>query len=126
VKTACFFEYTGPGRVSIARRAPRDHPAGYRVFKTLAPGAWFNNVSKDEYERRYGEQLAALDARATWEKLHELTEGIEPVLLCWERGQLCACGRQYCHRHMAARWFERELGVTVLEVDFKVAGPGLF
>jgi len=42
----------------IARFAPRGTPAGFRVYKPLAPGPWFNSVSKPEYERRYFAQLA--------------------------------------------------------------------
>src|ERR1700739_2862254 len=37
--------YTGPDRISIARFAPRGHPAGYRIYSKLAPGPWFNSVS---------------------------------------------------------------------------------
>ena len=38
MKTSSFFSYTGPGRISIARFAPRGTPAGVRVYKRLAPG----------------------------------------------------------------------------------------
>jgi hypothetical protein len=48
VKTSSFRTYTGPGRISIARFAPRGHPAGYRVYSKLAPGPWFNKVSNEE------------------------------------------------------------------------------
>ncbi len=115
MKTACFFEYTGPGRISIARYAPRNTPAGFRVFKPLAPGPWFNSVSKTEYGRLFGAQLAALDGVAVWQDLHLLTAGVEPVLLCWERKQDCVTGTTYCHRHMVAAWFHAD-GFTVEEI----------
>lgn len=37
MKTSCFSLYTGTGRISIARFAPRSTPAGYQMYKTLAP-----------------------------------------------------------------------------------------
>jgi len=84
MKTSSFRLYTGPGRISIARWAPRGCPAGYRVFTPLAPGKWFNSVADDEYIALYMKQLAALDPQKTWDQLHELAGGHEPVLLCWE------------------------------------------
>ena len=31
-------------QIGISRGAPRRMAAGYRLFKTLAPGAWFNSA----------------------------------------------------------------------------------
>ena len=115
MKTASFFTYTGPGRVSIARFPPRNTPAGFRIFKPLAPGAWFNSVTQPEYERLYAAQLAALDPKATHEALIALGGGHEPVLLCYERPPFTATN--WCHRRLAAAWFERELGITVPELE---------
>jgi len=58
MKVSSFFDYQGPGRISIARYAPRGTPAGFRVYKPLAPGPWFNSVSRTEYERRYAISVA--------------------------------------------------------------------
>src|ERR1035437_7992640 len=85
MKTASFFTYTGPGRISIARFAPRNTPAGFRIYKPLAPGPWFNSVPEAEYRTLYFAQLALLDATAVVAKLHELAAGAEPVLLCYEK-----------------------------------------
>src|SRR5450759_4617604 len=100
MKTASFFSYTGPGRISIARFAPRNTPAGFRIYKPLAPGPWFNSVSQEEYRKLYFAQLALIDPMATWEKLHDLSGGVEPILLCYERVNDIAAGTTYCHRHM--------------------------
>jgi hypothetical protein len=113
LKTASFFTYTGPGRVSIARNPPRGTPAGFRVFKALAPGAWFNSVDRAEYERLYAQQLAALDPPKVWEEIHALHPGVEPVLLCWED---LSKPDQWCHRTLAAEWFRRNLGHEVAEI----------
>ena len=115
MKTACFFEYTGLGRVSIARFPPRGTPAGFRVYRALAPGPWFKSVSESEYRVRYGKQLAALDPRETYDALVELGGEAEPVLLCWERKADLAAGTTFCHRRIVAAWFAESLGEAVDE-----------
>ncbi|ASD90085.1 hypothetical protein LB105_004576 [Salmonella enterica] len=114
MKTSCFSLYKGDGRISIARYAPRNTPAGYRIYNKLAPGSWFNSVSEAKYNELFrNEILAPLDPRRTWDELHAMTGGYEPVLLCWEKPG------EFCHRHLVASWFEQELGVTVSEYDPK-------
>ena len=115
MKTASFFEYDGPGRVSIARFAPRPIPAGYRVYRALAPGPWFKSVSEDEYRRRYDAQLAALDPREVFDALTALGGDTEPTLLCWERKADLEAGQAFCHRRIVATWLEKALGVTIDE-----------
>ena len=115
MKTASFFEYSGPGRVSIARFPPRGTLAGFRVYRALAPGPWFKSVPEDEYRRRYAAQLAALDARQVWNDLHALAPQAEPVLLCWERKADLAAGRTFCHRRIVADWLAAALGESIDE-----------
>ncbi len=114
MKTASFFTYTGPGRISIARYTPRNTPAGYKTFKPLAPGAWFNSVSEEMYRELYFAQLAELNALQTWETLHILAAGTEPVLLCWEKPPFTASN--WCHRCMVSEWFATELKLQVQEL----------
>lgn len=112
MKTSCFSNYTGTGRISIARYAPRNTPAGYRMYKALAPRSWFNSVSTSRYIELYnGEILSNLDARQVWNELHALAGGQEPVLLCWEMPG------EFCHRQLVARWFRRELNIQVEEYN---------
>ena len=114
MKTSCFFVHQGPGRISIARFAPRGTPRGYREFRSLAPGEWFKTASQAHYRDLYfGEVLARLDPQRTYDQLHELAAGAEPVLVCWEKPPLTA--RNWCHRRMVALWFLNELGVEVPE-----------
>ena len=56
-----------------------------------------------------GDILANLDPRATWDTLHQLADGAEPELLCWE------IRREDCHRSLVAAWFEKTLGEVVDE-----------
>jgi len=115
MRTASFFDYTGPGRISIARFPPRRTPEGFRVFRALAPGPWFNAVDEPEYRRRYAEQLAALDPKTTFDALTDMAAGAEPVLLCWERKVDLVAGRAFCHRRIVADWFRDTLGASVDE-----------
>ena len=114
MKTASFFTYRGPGRVSIARFPPRGTPAGFKVFKPLAPGSWFNTVDLPAYRELYFAQLADLDPKAVLATLNELGQGAEPVLLCWEKPPFTPTN--WCHRRMVAEWFLTELKLVVPEI----------
>lgn len=73
MKTSSFFTFKGDGRISIARFAPRNVPAGYHTFKKLAPGDWFNSVSTSRYIELYEREiLAKLNPEQTWNELHLL------------------------------------------------------
>ncbi len=114
MKTASFFTFVGPGRISIARFPPRNTPAGFRVFKPLAPGSWFNSVSQEMYRELYFAQLAEMNALQVWETLHALAAGAEPVLLCWEKPPFHSTN--WCHRRMVSEWFATELKLEVHEL----------
>ena len=105
------FTYTGPGRISIARYPPRDTPAGFRVYRALAPGTWFNSVDRVEYEHLYALQLAQLDPANVWADLHALAGDHEPVLLCWERPPFTETN--WCHRRLVASWSGSTLGIRL-------------
>jgi hypothetical protein len=113
MKTASFFTYKGAGRVSISRYPPRGTPPGYRVYKALAPGVWFNSVSKEEYAVRFAAQLAKLVPAEVAKDLDELGGGEEPVLLCYERPPFTDAN--WCHRRIVARWLLETLGLRVPE-----------
>jgi hypothetical protein len=118
MKTACFFHYTGPGRISIARFAPRSTPGGFRVYQKLAPHRYMLKLPEEEYRRIFfGEILAGLDAAAVWRELHQMVHPAEPVLLCWEH--LHERSQSWCHRTMVAEWFLKELGLRVVELPHR-------
>ena len=117
MKTACFFEYTGPGRVSIARWAPRNTPAGFRIYKPLAPRREMLKMTLEDYRRIYvGEILAALNPQTVVDDLNRLASEAEPVMLCWERQPDLASGKTFCHRRMVAKWLGETLGLDVPEL----------
>ena len=102
MRTSSFFTYQGPGRITIARYAPRGTPGGFHMFKALAPGGWFNKVGFAQYEKLYREEiLGRLDARRTFDELVALADGAEPVLLCWEKPPLTQTN---CTRSRLADW----------------------
>ena len=103
-------------RVGISRSSPRNMMAGYRIFKALAPGAWFNSTSPEDYDQLYRDEvLAKLDPQVTLDKLREMARPYIPVLLCFERPG----GVEWCHRALVARWFEETLGIHVPEFGFE-------
>lgn len=99
MKTGSFRTYKGPGAISIARSARGFRGPSYRA---LAPGPWFKSVSKEEYERRFRDQLEKLDAQKVVEELHELVHPHEPVLMCWEVPPFTETN--WCHRRMVTKW----------------------
>jgi hypothetical protein len=118
VKTASFFTYKGPGRISIARYAPRWTPAGFEDYSKLEPGPWFKSVTQERYVELYhAEVLGKLDPQKTFDELQELGHGAEPVLLCWEKPG------EFCHRRLVAEWFSEKLGVKVPELEVPAKPP---
>jgi hypothetical protein len=103
-------------KIGISRGVPRGLPAGYRLFKKLAPGPWFNNVSVAEYDRRYkAEILAPLDPATVVAAILDIAGGKTPVLCCYERPD----GKLWCHRAMAAEWLAAYLRRGVPEFGFE-------
>lgn len=113
IYAACFYHTQAPGRISIARRAPKgmtDLPS----FPQLAPGPWFSSVSEAEYRRRYdAEILAKLDPVDVMLALQLLVYPHDPVLLCWEK--LVKPG-EFCHRQIVQEWFLDKLGLVIPEL----------
>lgn len=119
MQTSCFHNYSGAGRIIISRGWPRTGlGSGYKIFRPLAPGAWFRlpeyYSNQDKYRERYHREiLAPLDAQQVYDRLHELADGAEPILLCWEKDP--SKPGEWCHRRMVADWFTDKIGVIVPE-----------
>jgi hypothetical protein len=113
MKTASFFTYEGPGRISIARAAPRS-VKGYRVYPALAPRHNMLKMPYEQYRPLYFAILERLDPHVVWDELRRLAEPHEPVLLCWERPPLTETN--WCHRTMVSEWLREKLGTDVSEM----------
>jgi len=103
-------------KIGVSRGVPRGMPAGYRTFKKLAPGLWFNSVGLAEYLERYNAILAGLDPKLTWYEIKAIAGDKTPVLCCYESAPSIQAGTTYCHRHMAAQWLEQTMGITIQEI----------
>ncbi len=97
--------------MSIALYQPR----GFSLpsYRPLAPSREMLKLPIIPYTEHYKSILARLDAQKVWDDLYQLTNGVEPVLLCWEK--LRTPG-EWCHRRMVAEWFCEKLGATVDEL----------
>lgn len=110
MNTSYFAKYKGENAVSIAGKCP-DWFKG-RQYKKLAPKydwwkKWRNESLSEEWykEQYYKTILDKLDTRQVYEELGE-----NAVLLCWEKSG------KFCHRHLVAEWFQKELGIEVNEL----------
>jgi hypothetical protein len=114
--------YRGPGRVGISAGTPRGQPAGFRLYKALAPDREWLNEPIEIYQPLYEAKLAKLDPQQVWDDLHRLAgkdaagDQVEPVMLCFERPPWTPIN--WCHRRMAAKFLEDSLGVSIPEVDW--------
>jgi hypothetical protein len=118
MKTGCWFASL-PGdhiRIGISRGVPRGLAAGYRLFRKLAPGPWFNSCTTHaEYDARYqAEILAPLCPSQVFDEIEAIAQGKVPALCCFER----AGGLQWCHRSLVSEWFANPLGLIVPEFGF--------
>ncbi|MBI2016543.1 MAG: hypothetical protein HYS77_13555 [Candidatus Rokubacteria bacterium] len=114
MKTASFFTWRGPGRISIARWEPRGLAPGFRRYPALAPRREMLRMPYGPYRNLYlRDILGPLDPGRVADDLHRLAGGFEPVLLCWERPPFTAAN--WCHRRMVAEWFAATLGLEVPE-----------
>lgn len=118
IKTGSWFAPLPPCHlpIGISRSIPRRAPAGCRVYRKLAPGPWFNDVSRTEYGRRFREEiLAPLDPYATAAELLTMAGRQTATLLCYEKPH----DLQWCHRSLVAAWLSDALGEPVPELGFE-------
>ncbi len=106
-------------RIGISRGTPRGQ-SGYRMYRALAPGEWFNKVSAEEYRDRYMAQLAKLDPNRVLSDLQALAGDRIPALLCFEKPD----DGQWCHRAFVSAWLNDKLGLNVPEYGLEDRGFG--
>src|SRR5262249_23635892 len=63
IKTSWWFGRLPEGhlKIGVSRGTPRGTPAGYRMYRPLQPGPWFNSVSVEVYKQRYFGHLKTLN-----------------------------------------------------------------
>ncbi len=110
---------TAAGAIAISLYLPKGRK--YPHYPRLAPTPELLKTYKSpstamlfDLERYYTDeffgQLFDLNPKTVWDELHQLANGAEPVLLCYEKPG------EFCHRRLVAKWFEVELGELVEEV----------
>jgi Protein of unknown function, DUF488 len=111
----------GYARIGISRGPPRGQPAGYRMYRPLAPGPWFNSVPPEEFCRLYLAQLQRLEPEQVLKDLAELAGGKIPTLLCFEPPPP---NTAWCHRGLVAGRLHDQLGIEIREVGHEHLGGG--
>src|SRR5215470_1198902 len=93
-----------PEAVAISQGVPRFYKG--RRYMPLAPPRWLLKAKDRElFDREYGKQLDALDAKQVAEEL-----GPNAILLCWESFNV------RCHRRLVAELLEQKLGIVEPEL----------
>ena len=110
----------GYAAIGISRGPPRGR-RGYRMYRALAPGAWFREVDEKTFIERYMAQLASLDAGQVLRDLARLADGNIPTLLCFEKPPPDAT---WCHRGLVAGWLKDTANVDIFELGAELAGAG--
>jgi hypothetical protein len=110
----------GYARIAISRGSPRGQ-RGYRVYRPLAPGAWFKSVTAAEYWDLYMAQLAKLNPAVVLKDLADLSAGKIPALLCFEKPPP---DQNWCHRALVAVWLQKAAGLHVNEFGHEACGHG--
>jgi hypothetical protein len=89
---------------------------GYRTYRPLAPGSWFNSISVAEYDWWYRtEILDKLDPVMVARELNAMARGGVAVMLCFERPNT----GKWCYRALVADWLSKALGIVVPEFGFE-------
>ena len=115
ISTASYFTSKAPGRISISLGVPKGFEELPR-YLALAPTSDILRIENEElYEARYLALLRGMNARQVERDLRALVPGHEPVLCCWEKPPFTE--KNWCHRRMAARWIEVQLGIRVPEFE---------
>jgi hypothetical protein len=116
--TASWFAKLPPGhvRIGISRGVPKTFEGP--SYRKLAPKKAKTPESPSDFEKRYAEQLKALDCNLVVRRLEQLAAGKIPVLCCWEHAESIHDGRCWCHRHLVAAWIEHHQRVPVEEIGW--------
>lgn len=102
-------------KISICGKAPEWYDG--IQYKKLAPKykffmEWKENKDNNFYIEHFNsEVLDTLNAQDVFNKLEELSQGRDCVLLCYEKPG------DFCHRHLVADWLSEKLNIEVVELD---------
>jgi len=116
MKTGCIFQARGKGVIAISLKVPKHLDGRIKRFERLAPLSSMLWMDKATYCRHFfGRILNDLDPLETWKRLHDLADGAEPILVCYEKPPFTPTN--WCHRRILAAWFRDRLGEVVDELE---------
>ena len=106
-----YFSKSGnlPNAISIARGSPTWFNGN--IYLPLAPSwdlirTYKQNKNEQKYVERYEQEvLKQLDPIKVYNEL-----GQNAILLCWEKS------KDFCHRHLVAKWFQDNLKIEITEL----------
>lgn len=100
--------------ISIAISTPKWYTG--LCYKKIAPD--YQTVEKykkdgniTEYKKEYWNKIKHLTVQGIVKDLEKISKGKDVVLLCYEKSE------DFCHRHLIAKWFEKE-NIVVTEMKF--------
>lgn len=99
------------GAISISRSSPKFYTGP--EFKALAPTYAMLKMERADYNQAYKQILLKLNPQKVFDALTKLTNGAEPILLCWEKSNT------WCHRRLVAEWLELFLHIEITEVGLE-------
>lgn len=114
IMTSSWYAYKGPGRIGISVGSPRGMPAGYKLYRALAPTRDMLKMPIETYRPKFfNDILGKLDPDQVLKDLEAKSEDGLAVLLCFEKPPFTDIN--FCHRHMVADWLKDMRGIEVLE-----------
>jgi len=123
IKTSWWFGRLPEGhlKIGVSRGTPRGTPAGYRMYRPLQPGPWFNSVSVEVYKQRYFGHLKTLNPTVVVNELAAMAQDRTPVLVCYENPYK---DHDWCHRGMISAWLHDTIALEVRELGREKDGYG--
>lgn len=97
-------QFSNMTHIRISTSAPKWYPIQTKALPELYPGFELvsaykaGNISEAEYTKQYAEKLSRLDKTLMLQKIEQLSDDNDVLLLCYEKDG------DFCHRHLVAEW----------------------
>ena len=99
--------------VSIARWLPKWYNGISLKEVAPTPSMLKDDITRDEYIKRYNELLQKIDVNKFLETLKFFTNGQPCALICYEKPN------EFCHRHLLADYLNSKLNLNIEEFKVK-------
>lgn len=99
--------------ISIARWLPKWYNGISLKNVAPTPSMLKDDITRDEYIKRYNELLQKIDANEFLETLKFFSKGQPCALICYEKPN------EFCHRHLLAKYLNDKLNLNIEEFKVK-------